>query len=426
LKIPKLHPLPDQIFVGFSGGADSTALLLLLHAVHKDRLVAIHFNHGIRPESLAEEVWCRRFCLDRKISFRSFRLELPPDATENEAREARIQQWKQLVFESGSVVALGHHQDDINENFFLRLMRGSGVSGLTGLRTSKIVDGIHFWRPLLNFHKQDLLTFLEEQGVKRWCEDLSNAKDVYRRNRVRHELLPLYENIAGQMNGLEASLQVLRQEAQFVEEEAKQRFLKVQAENTVKNWKEIPKVLMARILRMLVSDASLVDFIPSPATVDRVYRAIHTHATVEILIPLSSRFQLSIHHSVKLVDQSISSAVVLDDVFWNPLKESKIRFGEYTFSLSAKGTGFNCGRLQFPLRITTFKPGDRMQVASGMSKKLKKIFNEKKVDLAERGRIPVVWSGEEIIWVPSLARSKHSLPTENTEDTIVLSVAPFS
>ena len=212
MKIPDIESTPRHIFIGFSGGADSTALLLLLNEIYPDRLVAIHFNHGIRSESFEEEVWCRDFCIARDINFQSFQLELSPHSSENEARRARLVMWKQLVSESGGVVALAHHQDDINENFFLRLMRGSGTTGLTGLRINSEVNGIRFWRPLLNFHKQDLLVFLEEQGVTSWCEDASNSQDIYRRNRVRNELLPLYQEISKQLNGLETSIQVLQQE----------------------------------------------------------------------------------------------------------------------------------------------------------------------------------------------------------------------
>lgn len=422
LKISKLDTTPKTIYVGFSGGADSTALLLLLHEVYPDQLVAIHFNHGMRPESFDEEFWCLHFCLDRNIRFDAFQLNLPSTASEQEARMARLTVWKQLA-RKGGVVALGHHQDDVNENFFLRLMRGSGITGLTGLRSHKVIDGVQFWRPLLHLHKQDLLNFLQENGVIDWCEDGSNAKNIYRRNKVRNELIPLYRSISTELNGLETSISVLQQEAEFIEELAMQEFKKLKEVNSLTQWMKVPKVLLARILRQLVKDKFQEDVIPSPATVDRIYHSIHSAEITQILVPLSGRFQFVVNKKgLTVVDSTLPTLAVPGDMFWNPILEKEIKFGDFTVTKSEQGIAFDLYKLELPLRITTFKPGDRMKVSAGLTKKVKKIFNEQKVDASLRRTIPVVWSGDQIIWIPSLARSKSTLPQVGTTQIIKLSM----
>ena len=423
LKIPKLNPLPAKIFIGFSGGADSTAMLLRLQEYYGDRLLAIHFNHGIRPESMAEEVWCLDFCITRDIEFKSFPLNLPANASENEARNRRLAIWEELAAHSNSIVALAHHQDDVNENFFLRLMRGSGITGLTGLRTNKTVHGVLFWRPLLHLHKQDLLTYLEEKGVTDWCEDASNAKGIYRRNRVRNELIPLYESLATELNGLETSIAVLQRESEFIEKLAVKSFEKLQQVNVLSEWIKVPEVLLARVLRLLVNTRFRVDVIPSPATVERAYKAIHSHKGREILVPLSRQFHLVINRSgLDVVDGNLVPVAVPEDRFWNPLVVNEIRFGDFTLFKSEDGVEFSLDSLTFPLRITTFKPGDRMQASSGLTKKLKKIFNENKLESTLKRTIPIVWSGDEIIWIPSVTRSKDTLPKNKSTDVIRLSM----
>jgi tRNA(Ile)-lysidine synthase len=421
VKIPKLINLPQQILVGFSGGADSTALLLLLHEHYPSLIRAIHFNHGIRPESDDEESWCREFCGSRGIEFESFKFHLDEDVSEDVARSQRILCWQKLISSSDTIVALAHHQDDVNENFFLRLMRGAGLSGLTGLREWKEVCGVRFWRPLLRAHKQDLLNILQQRQVETWCEDKSNATNVYRRNQVRNELLPLYQTIAQQLTGLETSLRVMQGEAEFLEKMAFDFSEKVRNASSLFVWKQVPKVLLARVLRFLVSHQSSVDFIPSFATVERLYEAIHSAKDYELVVPLSQRFYLLVHPSlVTLIDQNQVNMVSIENKDWNPLKEKEIFFGSYCLFKSDDGVRFTVDRLQFPLKISTFQPGDRMQVESGMTKKLKKLFNAEKISPSLRRIIPVVWSGDEIIWVPGVARSRQSISKSGDTQVICL------
>ena len=129
-----------ELFVGFSGGADSTAALLFTvdAAAELDiKVTAVHFDHGLRgAESAAEAEAAREFAAKRDIPFRQIDLHLDPEGCdlENRARQARLAVWKQLTADSpGSAVVLGHHADDRVESLFLRLARGSNVSGLISM-----------------------------------------------------------------------------------------------------------------------------------------------------------------------------------------------------------------------------------------------------------------------------------------------------
>ena len=149
------------LLVGFSGGADSTAALLLLHERMEqgNRLVAVHFNHHLRgAESDLEAENAARFAFERNIEFRLIDLNIAPGGNlEARARQARLEAWKKLVSEyDNPIVVTGHHQDDCIENMFLRMGRGSNVSGLTGLQMTSEVEGVKFYRPLINYSREDI------------------------------------------------------------------------------------------------------------------------------------------------------------------------------------------------------------------------------------------------------------------------------
>ena len=135
-----LEQIPEschRILVGFSGGADSTALLcLLLDAQPRTgfRVFAVHVNHGLRgDESDADEAFVRAFCTQHEVPLQVFRLSLSPGTGENEAREARYACFREAAQQTGAdAIALAHHRDDQAETLLLHLMRGSGLDGLGG------------------------------------------------------------------------------------------------------------------------------------------------------------------------------------------------------------------------------------------------------------------------------------------------------
>lgn len=194
----------DQVWaVAFSGGADSLALLLLLWAHwpdRRERLVALHFNHRLRGrESDADERFCRKVCASLGLKLRVGQWRFArKGASESLARAARhgffVRELKRL--QTGSLW-LAHQQDDIAENFFMRLARGSGTSGLAAPRpVQKLSDGRTHLRPLLTLRKAEIVQGLREAKVA-WREDSSNQGAAHFRSRIRRAVLPAWIASAG-------------------------------------------------------------------------------------------------------------------------------------------------------------------------------------------------------------------------------------
>jgi tRNA(Ile)-lysidine synthase len=192
-----------RVLVACSGGADSIALLRLLHAVNQSdhwhwNLVVGHVNHELRGhESASDEAFVRRLAEHLGLPFAVEHLTLRKNRVghvgENEAREGRLAALRKMVMaQRCDVVCIGHHADDQAETVLMRIIRGCSIHGLGAMAERSIVGGVAIIRPLLHFEQKDLHHYLARIRQP-WCEDRTNALEDYLRNRVRHELLPLLE-----------------------------------------------------------------------------------------------------------------------------------------------------------------------------------------------------------------------------------------
>lgn len=188
------------MLVAVSGGADSVALLRGLHALREPgpgRLVAAHFNHGLRGEdSDADERFVSGLCQSLTIECQSGRPSLPlqtaGEGVEAAARDARYRFLTTTAEELGArYVATAHTADDQAETILHHVLRGTGLSGVAGMRAARVLSpAVTLVRPMLETRRGDVLTYLAELDQP-FREDASNADLQFTRNRIRRELLPL-------------------------------------------------------------------------------------------------------------------------------------------------------------------------------------------------------------------------------------------
>ncbi len=190
-------PVPEKYWIGFSGGADSTALL---HAMHECRdalpapIHALHFHHGLQKAASAWQKHCAAFCDERCIPYLAERLEISQangTSLEEESRNSRYRAVAQILGKD-EMYLTAHHSEDQAETLFLNLMRGSGIEGLAGIPVIRTLE--HGWvaRPLLDMYRRDLVAYLESHGIQ-WLTDPSNEDTAFDRNYLRQELFPVLE-----------------------------------------------------------------------------------------------------------------------------------------------------------------------------------------------------------------------------------------
>ena len=182
----------DKIWVGYSGGLDST---VLLHAATKlfDGCVAgIHVNHQLSSNAKYWEKHCADFADKLGIELIVERVDVDSSnkGLEAEARIARYRAYEKHI-RPGEGLLLGHHQDDQAETFFLRLMRGAGIDGLSGISAQRKHKHFFIARPLLDISKTDLKDYAERHGLT-WVEDESNGEEDFDRNYLRNTIIPQF------------------------------------------------------------------------------------------------------------------------------------------------------------------------------------------------------------------------------------------
>ena len=201
VKEKKLIQQGDRVVVGFSGGADSLCLLLVLKELKKQcafEFCAVHVEHGIRgEESLRDADFAENFCREQGIPFFCCPVDAPKKAAETgmsleeAARELRYECFAQICETwQGTKIAVAHHADDQAETVLFHMCRGSGLQGLRGMLPQR--DGII--RPLLCVSRKEIEQYLRDHQQS-YCTDSTNQETAYARNRIRNLVLPQLEQV---------------------------------------------------------------------------------------------------------------------------------------------------------------------------------------------------------------------------------------
>lgn len=184
--------------VAYSGGADSTALLLACAEKWPGQVRALHVHHGLQAAADDFERHCREVCARLQLPLQVRHVDArhaPGQSPEEAARSARYDALRALADEATPPIrhiALAQQADDQVETLLLALSRGAGLAGLSAMPAQWARDGLCYYRPLLDVPGAALRSWLQHRGVP-WVEDPSNADEQYTRNRIRARLLPALE-----------------------------------------------------------------------------------------------------------------------------------------------------------------------------------------------------------------------------------------
>lgn len=207
MTIPLAQALQDfkpslPLAVAFSGGADSTALLLSCALKWPGQVSAIHINHGLQAAAADFEQHCRVLCakLSLPIVVRTVQAKASDgQSPEDAARRARYQAFSEISMSQPDNaalknVAIAHHADDQVETLLLAMSRGAGLPGISAMPANWRRNGIEYHRPLLSVSSAEIRRWLAQQGQS-FVTDPSNADIAYTRNHIRAKLLPALENV---------------------------------------------------------------------------------------------------------------------------------------------------------------------------------------------------------------------------------------
>ena len=383
---------PERIVAAVSGGADSVALLLTLNGIRKAAgfsLTVVHVNHGLREDAGEDAAFVADLCRRLNVPCRVMpvRVVLPG---EDGARQARYQALLDAcVQENADALTLAHHQRDQAETVLLHLFRGSGGEGLAGMaeyaRRECRGRSVLLWRPFLDASPDDLRRILHGLG-ETWREDLTNARDDYLRNYLRHQVLP---KVRGRIPEAEAALcrtaQLLAAEEDYFRAEAR---------------------------RFLTDHACLTGpcrWIDGPA-LDALHPALRRHC-----VRLSAPVKLNYAQTEALINLSPRQTANLPEGwrglrterylhFLSPTPE-KSRLGKLLVLpfTGDPGDGITCQAVPKALfeqcELRHRLPGDRIHPLGGPGdKSLQDYWVDRRVDRPFRDHMPLLCRGNRVIW----------------------------
>lgn len=211
----------NQLVLGLSGGLDSMVLLELCHQLTQDteiKLKAVYIHHGLSANADQWANFCQQQCQNRHIAFEVQKVQLNPSANiEAQARSARYSALSAFVTSAQTALLTAHHADDQLETLLLALKRGAGPAGLSGIAAMQSFASGWLLRPLLDFSREQLEVFAQEQQLE-WIEDESNNDSRFDRNFLRLQVIPLLQQRwpAFRQNALR-SVTHIQQQQQFVD-----------------------------------------------------------------------------------------------------------------------------------------------------------------------------------------------------------------
>jgi len=419
----------DRVLAAVSGGPDSVALVELLLELRGEMPLEIrlaHFNHRLRNEARDDERFVRglagRWVLPLTVESADVRAVASRKKMnlEEAGRDLRYAFLRRAAAAAGATrIATGHTMTDQAETVLMRLMRGTGLSGLAGIAPVVAVPPCPVIRPLLTIAGPDLRAWLERRGVP-FREDASNLDRRYLRNRIRAELLPeLASRYEPQIVGHLARLAgIVREDDEllhgFVRELAEEFILRKgkAAELDLKTLPLLLPALARRVTREFLREitGSLRDV---------------SYDDAESILALGEGKDLTLRRGIVLRRESGRIGLRKRPAPSKPFEavwdgRGRLALAAAGLSLAGgrhraeasrrsfksddrAGAAFDAATLVFPLTVRSRRPGDLYRpLGAPGRKKLKEILRAKGIPAGGRDRLPVVLSQGEIVWVPGL------------------------
>ena len=403
----------DHLILALSGGLDSVVLLQVLAQISKQfafDLSAIHIEHGISPNAKQWSDFCQNYCDTLGVPLTVFRLNIKKQSQvslEAAARQARYTIFREL---SADFVVLAHHLDDQVETLQLQLLRGAGLRGLSAMPVMRLLSragNVKLLRPLLGVTRDTIQDYALQNKLM-WVSDESNDDTTYHRNFLRHQIFPLLEQ------RYPAYRETLARTSRHVSEAV--QLLDVLAENDthtvmvageidLERLRKLDFLRAKNLLRYIFSQHDITQ--PSTIKLEEILRQLWTVKPDNHLHLSFGEIEIRLFKNVvKLLPRTKFHDLGQDQLFyWHGepdwLIESLGGVIKWTNSI---GIGINTKKLMDnPVAVRLRKGGERFQPNCKRPRRsLKKIFQEAAIPEWERNNLPLLLSGDRLVWVAGI------------------------
>ncbi len=406
-----------KLLIACSGGLDSVVLTHLMKNLNFEIALA-HCNFSLRgKESDGDEMFVIGLAKNLGISVFAETFDTKRFADEHKistqmaARDLRYTWFAEILKDfKFDYLLTAHHLDDDLETFFINLSRGTGLNGLIGIpkKNNKII------RPLLNFSREKILQYAEENSLK-WREDSSNQKTDYLRNKVRLEVLPQFK-MANEsvLKNFQKTQQNLQASQNLIEDYMVLVYNLIVSEATdsykinIQKLKELPhtEALLYELLNGFgFTEWEDVSNLLEAQTGKQVFSKTHRLLKNREELLLTEIDSETINDEFLVSEEGINSPIKL-----------KIEPSKYIGETEKNLIYVDYAKLNFPLKLRKWEDGDSFQ-PFGMKgkKKLSKFFKDEKIALNEKEKIWLLLSDEKIVWVIGYRMDDRFKVTENTK-----------
>lgn len=411
-----------RIIAGLSGGVDSVVLLhTLVKLAPRLRLslAAVHVHHGLSAHADRWTAFCVELCRDLGVPLIEARVKVDRRSglgTEGAAREARYSVFRR---QTADAIALAHHLDDQAETLLLQLLRGAGVRGLSAMPAARVLDrvtGLRLVRPLLAVTRAQILAYAAQARLS-WVEDDSNSNPAYDRNFLRTQILPLLlARFPGAAATLARTARNLSDTAQLVDDLARSDGEGAVLANglAVSALQALSTARALNLLRWFLDQQGL-----SPPSRDHAAEALRQVLAARRDAKLQVKLGAAIlrRYRGRLYVEPTEVAPPRGWIVrWTGERELVLpgSLGAIHFE-AVWGGGLSVARLrEAEVAVRSRRGGERMRPAAGRpSRTLKNLLQEAQVPEWQRDRLPLVFAGDALVWVPGIGHDCRFAATPN-------------
>ena len=414
-----LQKIDGKIGVAVSGGMDSMALLNAYLAINQD-IAVINIEHGIRGESsLRDSDFVREFCKKHNIELLQFFVDVPNslhagESIETGARRIRYEIFDKLIFD-GKVqkIALAHHADDNAETILMRVFRGTGIHGLSGIQERE-----NYLRPLLKYSRDDIVEYVTKNNIP-FVTDETNLTSDYTRNYIRNEIMPLVKT---KYPSVIESITRLSDNAKEVDEYLSTLVLPVESTEDgyiIKNLFRVPNIVQKYTIMDIVKKLGHLQDFETRHILSVLELKDKPNNTV-INLPFN---MLALKVNNDLIIEYANNEIFEETVF--DINSSYV-YGGYRYSF-CKGNSIKIGST-FALNylpkgavIRTRKDGDVFKRVNGKTKLLSDFLNDKKLTKIQKDKLLVIAKDNTVFAILGL-ETADSVKVQNLEKDIIIHI----
>lgn len=429
----------DKVVLGVSGGADSTALLMVLNNL-KDildlKLKVVHINHGLREEASAEAIYVKDLCEKNDIEFILKEYDVKALAEDNGVgleemgRNLRYDAFFDALGDEQGKIAVAHNMNDLCETMLFHLFRGTGVKGLSSIQPVR--DNVI--RPLLNVSRSEIEQYLADISVG-YCTDKSNFANEYTRNRIRNIIIPdILDNItASAITHMAETASQLREIDEYIDKQTNNQYkdccIRENDDEVVFDKAKFDK--LDKLIKKTLTKKAINVLVPKNKDITH----IHLNSLISLEIGNGYR-EISLPYNLKAFvsynEIGIQRAVEERDNLFEydmPLSgrlcvhgvgvfeiNNFVRPCDYLPSQKKYTKSLDYDKIKGILRVRNRREGDYLTVnAAGGKKKLKDYFINEKIPVSERASIPIIACESNVIWVVGHRISENVKVSDETK-----------